>query len=50
MNIEKTPRPIWLTTEIESEIKKRRNINKRKRYTGPGETRNVFWSVYGPEE
>ena len=34
MNNEKTHRPIWLTTEIESEIKKRRNINRRKRYTG----------------
>ena len=42
MNNEKTPRPIWLTIEIESEIKKRRYINRRKRYTGPGEIRTVF--------
>ena len=42
MNNEKTPRPIWLTSEIELEIKKRKNINRRKRYAGPGEIRTVF--------
>ena len=29
MSNKKIPRPIWLTTKIESEIKKKRNINRR---------------------
>ena len=42
MNIERTPRPIWFTAEIETEIKKRRSINRRKRYARPEEIENVF--------
>ena len=42
----KRPRPVWFTRQIEEEIKKRKNINRRRRYAALDEKERLFQEYY----